>query len=282
MSLALKFGFDGQYYTQGIIYFDAVLSYGRGFKGTLTSHSIGSGGKVSDHFIRDNPVYNINGIISAADISIGKTFITDDEGSYPDNVDPRDIPAVQIKNNGNSIISLLPSSISSFFVDAGSSVSVSGQERKETLNNIRTLLETFFAKDGITLMTLLEYKGNTLDKNRIIPNLVMTSLDFKEDANSGDALYIDVTLEQASFTEIETTTISKKEIKKLSAEKTAEELKASAAAKKNEGSKPPTTPPWSISQAADFGQVEKKVEDVISNIPDLVKANGNSIEVLNK
>lgn len=242
MSLAIRFGDDENVDTpQGIVYFDAVTKYGSAYKGSLTSHAIGSGGKVSDHFIRDNPTYSFTGVVSAADISISKVFLKDENGYYPDNVSQIDLPPVRIKDNGNNLISLLPDAISSFFVDAIPTVQVDPTPRRFTLRQIKSSLETLFAKDGITFVTLLEYRGKVLEKDGITPNLVMTSLSFNEDSESGDALYVDITLELPTITALATTQLSKSDLKKFNADKVAAEVASAAADKKDKGDAP-TTP----------------------------------------
>lgn len=235
MSLAIKFGdMDDPTSSSGFIYMDAVTQYTRDFKGSVTSHPIGSGGKISDHFIRDNPVYSFTGVISGADISIGREYILGESGDVPMNVFP-DIPEVKIKGNENDLLSLLPDSVSQFFVDAEASVSVSNTRRRDTLIRVRSLLESLFDKDGLSLVTLYEYKSNKLD--RFIDPLVMTSLSFSESPDSGLALYINVTLEKISFTELKKTTLDKKEVAKLNAKNVTPELKNPAAPLENKGVK---------------------------------------------
>ena len=145
MSLAIKFGnfLDDKPTTSGFIYIDATVNYTRNFKGQLTSHPIGSGGNISDHFIRQNPEYSFSGVISGADISLGTSLIKDLEGvSSPSNVH-QDIPTVRISAS-NRLLSLVPQTISSLFVDAESSVKVSTGVQRQTLSEIRIILEKLF------------------------------------------------------------------------------------------------------------------------------------------
>lgn len=235
MSLAIKFGdLSDSTSASGFIYMDAVTQYSRDFKGTVTSHPIGSGGKISDHFIRDNPTYSFTAVISGADISIGREFILAENGEVPMNVFP-DIPSAKIKGTENNLLSLIPDSISQYFVDAEASVSVANTRRRDTLVRIRLLLESLFDKDGLSLITLYEYKNNKLDK--FIDPLVMTSLSFKEDPESGLALYISVTLEHITFTELKTTTLDKKEVAKLNSSNVTGGLGPAAAPLENKGAK---------------------------------------------
>lgn len=241
MSLAIKFGDDSldgsSTNTSGFIYLDAVTNYTREYTGTVTSHPIGSGGNISDHFIRNNPIYNITGVISGADISIGKEQIRGESNNLPLNVNASDIPSVRIKGNNSDLLSLLPDSISAFFVDAGSSVmTASSNTRRDVLNTIRLLLEGLFEKDGLSLITLYEYKNNKLDK--FIDPLVMKSLTFSEDPESGLALYITMSLEHVTFTELKRTVIDQKEVAKLKPANVSAPVKSQAAPLTNKGYKP--------------------------------------------
>lgn len=261
MSLAIRFGDDGNPDTpQGIIYIDATTEYGSAFKGSLTSHAIGSGGKISDHFIRDNATYSFTGVISAADISISKTYLTDEKDQYPDNVDQIDLPAVRIKDNGNNLISLLPDTVASYFVDAIPVAQFAETTRRTTLRQIRNLLEGLFSKDGMSFVTLLEYRGKVLDKSSVVSNLVMTSLSFREDSETGDALYINVTLEKPTITSLMSSRISKNDLKKFNPSKVASEVKPAAADKENKGDNP--TKPTKISGAHAMFYDDKVTEEV--------------------
>lgn len=236
MSLAIKFGnTDDLTTTSGFIYIDAVTNYTRDFKGQVTSHPIGSGGNISDHFIRNNPTYSITGVISGADISIGKERLMGESADIPINVNPRDVPATSV-NDSDSLLSVLPETISQFFVDANSSVSVaSSNSRRDVLNTVRLLLENLFEKDGLSLITLYEYKNNKLDK--VIDPLVMTSLVFTEDPESGVALYINATLEHVTFTELKPVVLDKKEVAKLNPSNVSDAVKKQSSPNTNLGSK---------------------------------------------
>jgi hypothetical protein len=240
MSLAIRFGDDEDVeFPQGMIYFDAVTKYSQSLKGSLTSHAIGSGGKISDHFIRENPVYSFSGIVTAADISIGKVYLTDEFSHYPDNVDQIDLDPVRIKDNGNAFISFLPDAVASFFVDPAPSVKLDTKERRVSLRGVKRSLEALLEKDGISFVTLLEFKGKVLDKDGIIPMLVVTSLSFNEDENSGDALDVEITLEKPTIVELMNTRISNKDIKKIDAKKVSDaKTKDAATDKKPVGEAP--------------------------------------------
>jgi hypothetical protein len=60
---------------------------------------------------------------------------------------------------------------------------------------------------NIQVVRLFEYNGQLL--NRILNNLVITSIRFNEDANTGFALYCDITFEQVTFAFLKKTDIPK-------------------------------------------------------------------------
>jgi hypothetical protein len=240
MSLAIKFGTTDGSVASGFIYIDATTQYSREFKGQVTSHAIGSGGSISDHFIRSNPVYPITGVISGADISIGRKFILSENGVSPDNVS-EDVPNVLIKGNGTNLLSLLPNSVSQFFVDTETVADVSTVTRKGKLNEIRTLLEGLFEKDTLSLVTLYEYTDNKLAK--YIPSLVMTSLSFSESPDSGIALYVNITLERVDFVELETRTLTSRDLRGLNSKSVNPSIKNQAAINDPKGNQPPKALP---------------------------------------
>lgn len=76
----------------------------------------------------------------------------------------------------------------------------------------------------IQLVELYEFTGSLLKK--IIPRLVITNLVFREDANSGNALYCDMTFEQVTFAYLKKTTIPKD---------VASSIKGKSGSKENKG-----------------------------------------------
>jgi hypothetical protein len=232
MSIALKI--EGNY--QGFIYFDAVTQYTPSYSGKLTSHPIGSGGVISDHFIRDNPTYQFSGIISAADISVGTGLIIDDSNNRPMNY-RGDIPAVNIKGNNRSLISLVPQTISQFFVDAQSSVISSVDSRENILKQVRTVLESLFKEDGITLVKLFNYQ-NLKTKPDIISDLVVVNLSFDENPDTGQALYVNISLEKPTFTTLQSRKLTSSELSQLKSATVAPEIKTKAAEKIDAGKNP--------------------------------------------
>ena len=72
------------------------------------------------------------------------------------------------------------------------------QEPDDIVLQVRDTIASLFTEDKTNLVTLYEYDGGNLRK-KPIENLVMTSFKVREDTDTGEALYCDITLEQITF-----------------------------------------------------------------------------------
>lgn len=216
MSLAIKWGVDNTQ-NQGFIFFDAVVSYVRNNKGQVTKHPISLGSSITDHFLKDNQTITLSAVISGADISTNTYLIQDLDANAPFNsFEP--VTAVSVNSTDQSVLKkFIPDSIGQFLSDSTPEV-VMDSAREDLLEQVREGLEQLNSgviyndKTGqfdpnIQIVQLYEYDGTLLRK--VINNLVVTNLTFKEDANSGYALYFDMSLEQVTFAFLKKTTIPK-------------------------------------------------------------------------
>lgn len=206
MSFAIKWG-ELADENSGLIYFNATTAFTENFSGKVTSHPVDFGGNISDHYIRDNPKFSLSGVITGADLSTSSFLIQDLDGNLAFNTDLAPNP-VSVSSTNNSVLSkFLPSSISQFIPDTTPEVIVD-PKRTDILPQIKQLLieltdrlvfneSTQFFDHVIQLVSLVEYKGTTISS--IKNNLVITSIDFKEDATTGRALYVDIKFEQVTF-----------------------------------------------------------------------------------
>lgn len=206
MSLAISWG-DESLQNGGFILFDAITSYVRNNKGSVTKQPISSGGFVTDHFIKDNDTMTISGVISGSDISSNSYLIKNLEGASAINsFEPLNL--VSVNSTDQSVLQkFIPDSIGQFLSDSSPEVTIDTR-REDLLEPIREALQSLnsgviynektaqFDPD-IRLVKIYEYDGILLRK--VINNLVVTNLVFKEDASSGYALYFDMTLEQVTF-----------------------------------------------------------------------------------
>lgn len=219
MTLALKWGTDGttdlNSSTSGFVYFDAVSVFTTSYTGQVTKHPVDSGGNISDHFIVDNPRFTISACISAEDISTSSFLIQDQDGNTPYNV--RVAPsAVSVNSTDQSVLRrFIPDSIGQFLSDSTPDIQVDS-ERENLLSNIKDLLlrlvfsrdaDDTFVDNKINLLKILEFDG--LNIRKVSHDVVMTGITFREDANSGDGLFCDMTFEQVSFSFLKKTTIPK-------------------------------------------------------------------------
>lgn len=222
MSLAISWG-DESEQTGGFVVFDAVTAYVRNSKGSVTKHPISSGSFVTDHFIKDNDTMTISGVISGADISTNTYLIRDLSDNAPYNsFDP--VTPVSVNSKDQSILQkFIPDSIGQFLSGSSPEV-VMDTKRDDVLEQVRSALEDLMSgvifndKTGqfdpnIQLVKIYEYDDTVLRK--VINNLVVTNLVFKEMPDSGYALYFDMTLEQVTFAFLKKTVIPQDVLDKL-------------------------------------------------------------------
>lgn len=233
MSLAIEWG-DSSQQDGGLIYLDAVTAYTQSNTGKVTSHPVDGGSYISDHFVRDNKKVSISAVITGIDISTGTYLIQDLDGNAPFNSNEPPTP-VSVNSTDQSVLQkFLPDSIGQFLQDTTPEVVIDSR-RADLLEQIREAMISLMSgtkyndKTGqfdpeIQLVRLFEYDGTLLRK--ITNNLVMTSLVFKEDTNSGYALYCDMTFEQVTFAFLKRTAIPKDVV---------DSLKKKSAAKSNKG-----------------------------------------------
>jgi len=247
MSLCLKWG---DAYSGGLIFFDAVTNTSKRKKGEVTKHPISLGSSVTDHYIKSNDEISLSAVISGADISTNTYLIQDLDGNSPYNSFEAPTP-VSVNSTDQSVLKkFIPDSIGQFLSDSTPEVVVDSA-REDLLAQIQDALESLMSgvifnemtgqfDPNIQLVELYEYDGTLLKK--ITNNLVLTSITFKEDANTGYALYFDMTLEQVTFAFLKKTTIPKD---------ITDKLKKKAAPKSDKG-KADSTP--------DSGEAPKDVD----------------------
>ena len=216
MSLAISWG-DSSIQDGGLIYCDAVTSYTQNYSGQVSKHPIDSGGLVTDHYIKSNPTFTVGAVITGVDISTGTYLIQDLDGNSPYNSNEAPTP-VSVNSTDQSVLKkFLPDSIGQFLSDDQPEVVVDTR-RTDLIEQIRQALidltsgviyndKTGQFDPSIQLLRLFEYDNISLRK--VINNLVMTKITFKEDANTGYALYCDITFEQVTFAFLKKTTIPK-------------------------------------------------------------------------
>lgn len=216
MSLALRWGNDNEE-GGGFIYMDSVTAYTQNYSGKVTSHPVDGGANISDHFVKENTKITLSAVITGVDISTGTYLIQDLVGNAPFNSEQAP-NAVSVNSTDQSVLKkFIPDSIGQFLSDSTPEVVVDSR-RTDLLEQIRQALidltsgVLFNEKTGqfdpnIQIVRLFEYDKTLLRK--VINNLVMTNLIFKEDPNTGYGLYCEMTFEQITFAFLKKTTIPK-------------------------------------------------------------------------
>lgn len=206
-----------------ILWMDAITSFSERYTGTLSTHPLESGGVITDHTITNNLVIQMSGIVSDADFNLSRPIITDD------NTRDYGITNKQFVNNApvtSSVdISLspsasrfLPESISQFLVPNTPIVTVPNADRPKFAKKIKDdllliaggVLGLVDSKDrplAQEVFTLVDFEDGKIW--RVIPNCIMTSLDFTETPDSGDAIYPVMTIERAKFATTKATNVPK-------------------------------------------------------------------------
>lgn len=254
MSLALQWGYtDPLRVSEGFIYFDAVTSITKTLNGSVSTNPIDGGGLISDHFTQDNPTITISAVISGVDISFNGRNVVDPDGYVPDN-DSAAPKAVTISSSGKGLTNFLPSGVGQFFKPSKPSIVLAAQS-PDTLQQIQASLEQAFRNPTISRLYYYD-RGNLL--NKFEDNLIITSLSFTEDAESGDGLYCELSLEKVTFAFSESVEISRD----IQARALSQELKDKAATTENKGvvdSTPVDTPPEKSKLAAAYDAGEDVV-----------------------
>lgn len=253
MSLAIQWG-DSSVENGGFIYCDAVTSYTQNYSGQATKHPIDAGGNITDHYIKANPIFTIGAVITGVDISTGTYLIQDLNGNSPYNSSQAP-DAVSVNSTDQSVLKrFIPDSIGQFLSDSTPDVIVDSA-RVDLIEQIRQALinltagVVFNEKTGqfdpsIQLVSLFEYDNTSLRK--VINNLVMTKITFKEDPNTGYGLYCDITFEQVTFAFLKKTAIPKdvqNSLKKKAASKDSKGKQDSTPQDVGTGNSPKDTDP---------------------------------------
>lgn len=268
MSFALKYGsLDRPTEEVGLIYLDATTQYSRDFSGQVSSHPLANGTQISDHYTRQNPKYNLTAVISGVDINTWTYLIQDSEGIIPTNT--YDNEPVSISAPSEGMFKFLPDTLGQFFEPEEPEIIFDTGRTDYTPKVQESLIrlmegfvydpETDFWRSNVQLVTLYEFDGVLL-KN-VIPNLVITSMRFQEDVNSGDALHVSLGMEQVTFSFLRRVKLDQK-IAKQFADQAAEKDRKSNASGEEESPEIKKHDPGRTGQSAEdkLRKMEEELE----------------------
>lgn len=217
MTLAIRWGGGPSDPNGGFIYLDAVSVFTQNFSGQTTKHPIDSAGSIVDHYVSDNPVFTVSGVVSGVDIGEGLEYITDLNGFFPfnTNLPPNN---VSVLSTDSSVLDrFIPDSIGQFLPDQAPEIEMD-EARPYLLDVIRDSLvsitsgvifnqQTGQFDSNIQLVNLYEYTGTLI--NRVIDKLVITRVTFNENESTGVGLYCDITFERVTFAFLKKTELPK-------------------------------------------------------------------------
>lgn len=204
-----------------LIWFDAITQFSERYSGSLSTHPLESGGLITDHVTSNNLAIQLSGIVSDADFNLSRPTITEDD-SRDWNVNNK-----QFVNNSpvTSLVSItqepsisrfLPESVSQFIPATEPIVTVPDSARpkfaakiKDELINMAGGIIGLVGKDGRPkaqeVFSLVDFQDGKIW--RVITNCIMTSLDFTETPESGDAIWPVMSIERAVFATTKSTTV---------------------------------------------------------------------------
>lgn len=243
MTFAIRWGsLDDSGEDSNFIYFDAITSSTQSFRGQVTKHPVDNGGNITDHYIRENPIFQFTGIITGTDISSSSFLIKDEQGKGAYNAKQEPF-SISVSNGGSNLLQYLPASISQFFSKQESNILIDTTPRTDLTYEVavRNMIvklvkgvsynsQTQKLENRIQLVDLYEFDDTNL--RRITNNLVITSFSVNETPESGDALMVDITLEQVEFVTLK---------KEALPENVKKEIEIQAAAEKSKGKQDSTT-----------------------------------------
>lgn len=207
MTIALKIGSQDAE-VQGIVYLDSVTSYSRSLKGKVTSHPVDSGSNISDHFVANNPSFTIRGVVSYVDIT-GTSSLIDINGDVP--VNSRYRPDTVTITEQDSVMRYLPGTVKQFFGRSEASVdgAIEAQNTQpQVVELFNQLMSGVYYNQAAKrwqnkMTTTVLYEMDRYNFVNAVTDLVITSVDFDEDADSGTALYVNISLEKVRFATLE-------------------------------------------------------------------------------
>lgn len=170
-----------------IITLSCVTSFDESYTGSVSSHPIESGSTITDHVTSDNDKFKVSGVVSdydflnpSKDLALGKEGYSDEGRSA----------AVSRFTNG--------------LLDSGL-IDIPDKQRAEYIK--RRLIDI---RKNSLLVTILEYP----DSGELVQHTdcILTSLSFKEDENSGYAVYPEMAFEHINVVQVKVEEVSRSKI----------------------------------------------------------------------
>ena len=181
-----------------IITLSCVTSFDESYTGSVSSHPIESGSTITDHVTSDNDKFKVSGVVSDYDfLNPSKDLATKKEG-YDDGYLRSAVTASFANGLLNTYGAIVPD-----------------KQRAEYIK--RRLIDI---RKNSLLVTILEYP----DSGELVQHTdcILTSLSFKEDENTGYAVYPDMSFEKINVVQVKVEEVNTSKIPKLPDSKVAD------------------------------------------------------------
>lgn len=194
-----------------LIWFDAVTSFSRQLSGSVSKHPLETGAVVTDHTTVENEVISLSGVLSDFDFNLHRPTINSQDAfqlgltnkQFVNNTPVTSVSGTEgvlfnnviIDDRGGSI--LLPESVAQFFGNDAPSVTIDSRtpdKVKPALSIQDDLRHMFEAREEFAL---LSFYDQTLRET--LTNCILVNLSFTEDADSGEAVYPEMTIERVRY-----------------------------------------------------------------------------------
>lgn len=194
----------------GLLFFDAVTSWSRSHTGTVSRHPVDGGSSITDAYINNNSVFSLSAVISGTDLSISTSALQDSNGDTPYNARVAPTEVLVSSDDQSLLMKFVPNVLGQFLPDTLPQIVVD-DFRSDTTEEIQDILVTLQSGEGVNQITgqfetlirpVILYETNGFQSLvRKIPAddtkyLVLLSVNFREDSESGYATYADLVFEQ--------------------------------------------------------------------------------------
>ena len=192
-----------------IITLSCVTSFDESYTGSVSSHPIESGSTITDHVTSDNDKFKVSGVVSDYDfLNPSKDLALEDvslsKEGFPD-ASRSELTASFANGLLNTYGYFIPDKYRAEYI-------------KRRLIDIR--------KNSL-LVTILEYP----DSGELVQhtNCILTSLSFKEDENTGYAVYPEMAFEKINVVQVKVEEVNTSKIPKLQGDKVADAASSASA-----------------------------------------------------
>ena len=266
-----------------VIFIDAVPQMSRQYTSPVTKNAIESGAYIADHVTIDNTVITVQGVVSDADFHTTRPIISPDDreeyglkGATILNNEPVGSTPVIGGNVANKFAQFLPQSITQFTGSVRPTITFPEEgDRDDVDSRLSTvveqaLLEIRDKREKVTVLRF-EKKGIIGKVTKAYANCIITSLSFEESADSGAALYPNITFEQIRETTLQKASLNGKVAKSVAGRAAKDSNKGKQTATKVESSGSvdvkdnPTEMSSELQKNAPLDKVLDKTKSVISS-----------------